>query len=716
MPLSKEQLFSWLTNLGEQYTTGVIILDQNRHDVPIVYYNNNFADLSGYTKQQLIGKTIDVLSGIKTNSMIESEMSYHLEQALASQFTILHYDIDGNAFWNSITLHPIRDANKTLQYIFCTCEDITEVLLNKMLSKLEREVYMELERDYELQNILQLITDQIEKYYIRDIYCAIHLVQPDGTLKAVAAGSIHESLFNELNTIEIASHASTQNTSIYLKDIEKNHSWHDFFTNHLNSQLSTCWAKPILNQHQKVLGSFTMYLKDRATPKRDEIDFLNHLISLISLSMKYGEQKQQLTRLAYYDVSTNTPNAHHFNNVITDWINAGIEGAIIIIQPGEYANIVDLYGRSAGDVLLGQIIERAQQHESENVEFVARFTNSAIILASQYPLNKLEDYNYRVRQLTINPYFIEDKELYITLKIGVGFFGNGFSLDDSIRQADIALSKSRATSGTNIVFFEEENDVQLQREMDILNQLSYGLTHEEFSVVLQPKINFDSAKIDGFEALARWQSHTLDHVSPAVFIPLAEQSGKIKEIDTIVIKTVLQFQLHRLKNNLKIVPIAVNISPDHFYHETFINDFLTLLNDYNVPAKYIKLEVTESIELVDFSRAKAILVALKSAGIDSSIDDFGVGFSSLSYLPQLPFSEIKIDRSFVNAMDDSGMQAVVRTIIQLASNLNMRAVAEGIETLEQLKLLKAMGCHVGQGYYFYKPLSIDDAIILLDSF
>ena len=171
-----------------------------------------------------------------------------------------------------------------------------------------------------------------------------------------------------------------------------------------------------------------------------------------------------------------------------------------------------------------------------------------------------------------------------------------------------------------------------------------------------------------------------------------------------------------MKNNLKIVPIAVNISPDHFYHETFINDFLTLLGEYNVPAKYIKLEVTESIELVDFSRAKAILVALKSSGIDSSIDDFGVGFSSLSYLPQLPFSEIKIDRSFVNAMDDPGMQAVVRTIIQLASNLNMRAVAEGIETLEQLKLLKAMGCNVGQGYYFYKPLSIDEAIILLDSF
>lgn len=250
--------------------------------------------------------------------------------------------------------------------------------------------------------------------------------------------------------------------------------------------------------------------------------------------------------------------------------------------------------------------------------------------------------------------------------------------------------------------------------MDILNQLSYGLQHNEFTIYLQPKINFETSEIEGFEALSRWNSHVLGAVSPAIFISAAEQSGKIREIDTLVIKKVLSWQQQRLIKGLKIVPIAVNISPDHFYYESFINDFLALLSKYNVPTQYIKLEVTESIELVDFSKAKDILSTLKSAGINSSIDDFGVGFSSLSYLPQLPFSEIKIDRSFVNAMDDPGMHAVVQTIVQLASNLHMCAVAEGIETLEQFMMLKAMGCHTGQGFYFYKPMPLEEATTLLD--
>jgi len=146
-----------------------------------------------------------------------------------------------------------------------------------------------------------------------------------------------------------------------------------------------------------------------------------------------------------------------------------------------------------------------------------------------------------------------------------------------------------------------------------------------------------------------------------------------------------------------------------------LDQFKEIIKEYTVPLNLIKIELTESIELVDFTKAKTILTELKHLGINSAIDDFGVGFSSLSYLPKLPFSEIKIDRSFISALNDPGMYAVIQTIIQLATNLQMKAVAEGIETLEQYILLKNMGCHIGQGYFLHKPMPLEVAGALLDT-
>ena len=251
--------------------------------------------------------------------------------------------------------------------------------------------------------------------------------------------------------------------------------------------------------------------------------------------------------------------------------------------------------------------------------------------------------------------------------------------------------------------------------MEIFNQLSYGIENEEFQVHLQPKVNFQTLEVEGFEGLSRWQSHTLGNVSPARFIPIAEQCGKIKDIDLLNFKTVLTWLQKRIDENKTILPVALNVSPDYFYDPNFLQNIKTLFQQFSVPAKYIKFEVTESMELVDFKKAKEILTALNDIGIESSIDDFGVGYSSLSYLPQLPFSEIKIDRSFINEMAEPGMFAVVQTIIQLANNINMRSIAEGIETKEQLAMLQQLGCPAGQGFYFYKPMPIEEAEKLLEA-
>lgn len=233
--------------------------------------------------------------------------------------------------------------------------------------------------------------------------------------------------------------------------------------------------------------------------------------------------------------------------------------------------------------------------------------------------------------------------------------------------------------------------------------------------MLQPKVNLMTGEIESFEALARWNSADLGFVSPTLFIPVAENTGNIYKVDLEIFKKVLQWQKQRHDAGLKLYQVSINISPSHFYNPAFVESSIALIESYKIDPKFIKFEITESVELEDVLRAKKIIDELQQIGIETSIDDFGVGYSSLSYLQELPFKEIKIDKSFVDDLANPRMNAVIKTIIQLSDNLNMVSVAEGIETEEQHLELKRLGCQVGQGYYYYKPMPIKQINELLDN-
>lgn len=231
---------------------------------------------------------------------------------------------------------------------------------------------------------------------------------------------------------------------------------------------------------------------------------------------------------------------------------------------------------------------------------------------------------------------------------------------------------------------------------------------------LQPKVDLQTGEIQSIEALARWISPKLGFVPPAIFIPVAESAGKVREIDIQILEIALSWLAERKRLGKKLVKVAVNISPNHFYYENFVQDTLELVQKYDIEPRYIILEVTENIGLVDFQTAFSIIQELKEYGFKTSVDDFGTGFSSLSYLQRLPFTELKIDRSFINDIKDAATLAIVRSIIQLALNLGMTSVAEGIENKEQVEILRALGCTVGQGYFYYKPMTIEQLNAILD--
>lgn len=713
IPLSKDRLFIWLKTLSNQLSKGTVIIDFHDSNLSIVHANEEFLQLTNYSIEQLIGQNFSIFNGHRTDTETANEFIYHIQNGVSQKFTILNYTLGGSTFWNNITIHPIRDENQIIQYIFLTCEDYTENELNKMLSKLEHEVYEAIDADDDLQFILTLITKKIENHYIRDVYCTIHLFDEQLKAQTIGSNTLPIEIINELELIKVTPNMGFNESAIYLKDIKLTQQQRQSFYNFQLNDVCGTWSKPILTPQYDLLGMLTLFHQEDNELKQADINYLNRLALLIQLAIKYAKQKNELRRLAFYDVETTLPNTHYFKTTLFDWIDEGKKGFVAILHAREYNKIIDLYGRKAGADLLKQIADRLDQLNTPGKEFVARFSNS-IIMAKLNNSTNLLNYLPVLKQLITEPYLINGEKNYITLKIGVTFFDKQSTIDQCIHKADIALSMSRKVNGTYAAVFEENSNQKLAEEMKIFNHLSCGILNEEFQVHLQPKVNIETLEIEGFEGLSRWNSKVIGNVSPAKFIPIAEQSGKIKEIDLLNFKFVLTWLQNRINDNKKVLPIALNVSPDHFYDPKFIENIVKVFSQFEVPAKYIKFEVTESIELDDLTKAKEILNTLNTMGIESSIDDFGVGYSSLSYLPQLPFSELKIDRSFINEITEPGMHAVVQTIIQLANNINMRVIAEGIETEEQLKLLQQLGCPAGQGYYFYKPMPIEEAEKLLD--
>ncbi|HWL22950.1 MAG TPA: EAL domain-containing protein [Ureibacillus sp.] len=715
MPQTKEQLITFLCNICDQQANGIAIIDQSDCHLSFLYCNESFSHLSGYSRQELIGKDLSILRGTKTQAEIEAEIEVNIMTETPFEMNIIHYHKDGSPFWNCINSFPIRDYTNKVQYTLLLFKNITDTSLDKMLSKLEREVYAELEQSTDSENVLQLITEKVEKYYVRDIYCAIRVLDPNNELKVVATGSLPLHIVERINEDLLQPSAGFNEYAIYIDDFSVKHD-KDLKSTHQNTHcVNTSWSKPIVNQYNQILGSITIYLKTESTLKQTDIEFLNKLTPIISLSLKYAEHKKELNKLAFFDMNSGLPNQNYFYTKLSDWISKKFSGILLIIQPVEYAGIVDLYGRKSGDELLKQIAIRLNSNRGDFQEIIyGRFSNSSIIMAIKDKKNEAEQMVSNIRHLlTIAPYEFIKREMFINFNIGVAYFSNQVEMDESIRQADIALTSSRRKSGTVVTYFEEETNKLMQQEMDTLNQLIYGLNNNEFTAFLQPKVNLLTKEIVGFEALARWNSPVLGFVSPATFIPIAESSGKIREIDNAILNQVLGWLQKRKDKGLTLVPVSVNISPVHFYHESFVDDFINMVTHFDISPDLIKIEVTENFELVDLEKAKEILLKLKSYGYHSSIDDFGVGFSSLSYLQQLPFSEIKIDRSFVSNMNNDEMYSVVQTIVQLASKLKMHSVAEGIETDEQYHFLKNIGCLTGQGYYFHKPMSFAEAEKLL---
>lgn len=463
----------------------------------------------------------------------------------------------------------------------------------------------------------------------------------------------------------------------------------------------------------RIRGPRTTWINGHIEPMRS-VD--NHLIGFIGTVNDITDVKNaqiQLEQMAFYDTLTGIANRRLFRqrleNVI-DNIDDNESVALVLIDIDQFKHTNDSMGHDAGDSLLKVIAERLQK-AIRSSDTVARLGSDefAVILPGVSALSSVSTIVQNILNALKKPVVLQEVEVRTSACAGIALApSDAGDAETLIKNADLALHEAKATGRSAFQFFTEEMNSQLINHLELIEDLREAVEQEQFTLVYQPQINLKTHELIGFEALLRWHHHKRGHVSPVEFIPVAEETGQILPLGRWVIASAC-LQLSNMLRNGQVgnnTVMTVNLSARQFQDSGLVEYIQTQLSQLNLRPDQFELELTESVLMENLDDVIDKLNALRDLGVLISIDDFGTGYSSLGYLKKLPVHIVKVDRSFVrdipNNRDDMEITAAV---IAMAHSLTYEVVAEGVETVEQLRFLEQCGCDYGQGYLFGKPLT-----------
>lgn len=454
-----------------------------------------------------------------------------------------------------------------------------------------------------------------------------------------------------------------------------------------------------------------------------ECDETGKIVGLCGANIDITEQKrneEQLDRLASRDEITGFLNWRKMHEVLADAIEAAVAEhnsvGLLYVDIDHFKIINQSMGYEAGDALLAEAGRRLEAC-IEGSDALCRHNGDrfAVIVTGNPTERRILAIAHTIKRAFENAFRLDGEELFVTVTIGASRFQhNARDAASLINQTDTAMLKGKEKGRNCIVLYTPDMAVDAQRWLSYKSAMQYGLKHDEFSVVFQPQLDLRTGTYSVFEALARWRSRRFGEVPPAVFIPIAEQSGLIDELGNRIFSQAVAQLAQWRKLGLHHVRICINLSVKQLYEPDFIATVRQLTAAAEVPPECIELEITESTIMENVPYACAVIRQLSRLGFTVAIDDFGTGYSSLSYLSCLPADVLKIDRAFIEDIEhESSGAKIAKAVIALAHSLDMRVVAEGVETGAQLDFVQRHGCDAAQGYYFSEPVAPMSAVAFL---
>lgn len=668
-----EKIIKNLDNIVKALDQSIVIAITDQAGI-ITYVNNKFCELSKYSAEELIGKTHQTINSGFHPTHFYQEFWQSIRSGKIWEGDIKNRAKDGSEYWVKTTIVPFLNTKEEPYQYISIQTDITG------RKEAEHSLKDAIKNDF--RQTVKHLQNAVFKY-VDDGNDGFHYTLVEGKIAEqfglTSADSIEENVKRILSPEEVGRIKRRMKLGLQGKATQFELNW--------NHNTFLIYLSPIFEKDKviEVVGT-TIDITDRK------------------------EAEKLIEHMAYYDYLTGLPNRRLFQLKAQEVIMQAQKNdelfAVLFIDLDHFKNVNDSMGHLVGDKLLKIVGERLEKCVRQN-DFVARLGGDeyAILLTSVH-LAEVEKVAARIVDNISQSFNFENLEVFVTPSIGISMFPqDGYDYDTLVNNADSAMYVSKNNGKGTYSFFTEESHYDMQEQTTLEMDLRQALHNEQFELHYQPQVCLKTGQVTGLEALVRWNHPEKGMISPARFIPIAEETGLIISIGQWVLETACE-QVQKWQNGgLPPIQISVNVSARQFRQSSFIRLVKETLVKTGLHPTHLNLEITESMT-TDVNNCQLMLRQLRDIGINVSIDDFGTGYSSLSYLSDFPITHLKIDQVFVQNLSTS-KRAIVKTIITLAKSLNLNVIAEGVETDDQMQFLKNLKCDSMQGFYYSKPLPTD---------
>lgn len=639
----------------------------------ILYVNDKFCKTSQYNREELIGNTHKIVnSGYHDHDFFQN-MWDTLDNGEIWEGEVRNKAKDGSFYWLKTSIVPFLDRNQKPYMYIALRTNITKGKENE--EKLVKA----------LKNDFNLVVRSMDNYIFK-----------------IAKDHSGHFIY-EFGEGQLAHRLALETTRIFHKEPK------DIFPKELSELLEENFNKAFMGQTVTYDSSFNGYhVVTVLSPIYEDGKIIN-IIGCCNDITELHQAKEKVEFLAYHDTLTNLPNRRKFTQDISKFFKEEKQFAFFMLDLDRFKYVNDSLGHSFGDELLKVVAERIRKAIHPN-QYVYRFGGDEfiILLPEIVDLQTLTDYSNRLLAVFNKKIQLNDKiNIFATGSIGISLYpDHGQDLDTLLKNADNAMYESKKRGKNCFKIYDQAMNYASQKQLQMETFLRTAILNDEFELYYQPKLTIHSNKINSMEALLRWHQPVLGTVPPDIFIPIAEETGFIWKIDEwVLLHACQQNKKWNDAGNSEPLRVAINISPKHFSHPDFVKLVKKVLKETDLAPELVELEITETSIIENTEECLSNVKKLREMGIAVAIDDFGTGFTSLNYLKKFPFDYLKIDQSYIKEiLENRENTAIVKTVISLAHELDLKVIAEGVEEKSILEYLKQLGCDVIQGYYVSRPL------------
>jgi diguanylate cyclase (GGDEF)-like protein/PAS domain S-box-containing protein len=696
----------------EQAHLSIVVID---HTGRIRYANAGTARLLNCLRGDIVGKPVWAYDPVVTQ---DNWLDYWRRAKVGIESTFRTHLNDSTGRQVPIEAQASHMAFDGEEFIVVYSRDIREQVRAEGLLNLQHDVLEKQAAGFPMDHVLHHMAQQVEKL-APEVRASILLLDGDRLFHCVAP-SLARSYVEAINGVQIGPNVGACGTAAYFNrtvestEIASDPRWQDYRALAAQHGLAACWSTPIRASDGRVLGTFALYYADPRGPDAYHRQLVEACTHLAGIAIEHREAETRVYKLAFYDPLTGLPNrsllADRVDLALATAARDGHSLAVLFLDLDRFKNINDSLGHAVGDRLLQTMARRLSEvvRDSDTVcrlggdEFVLLLPNCDALGAAAVAEKLIDAAAEKIE--------IDGLPLTGSASVGIALYpADGKDYDTLLKNADTAMYRAKESGRNAYFFYSSDMNKDATGRLEIETALRTALAEGQLVLHYQPQVEIGSGRVYGLEALVRWLHPSWGMVSPARFIPVAEDCGLIDGVGEWVLNEACR-QMAAWQAFGKAPPrVAVNLSVRQFQHGNVVRMVEDTLARHGLQPGQLTLEITESLMMAHDDDAVEALCALDRLGVTLAVDDFGTGYSSLGYLKRFPVSELKLDQSFVRDLsDDPEDRALASAVVRIGQSLKLSVVAEGVETAEQLAFLQEEGCDVAQGYHFARPMPAAD--------